>query len=197
MRERLVWVSVLILISLTTGCGRDGGTQPSSVNQPQSEAPSTNPPSTSEPPVSIPESDPTPVTQTQNYAVSITGSQVVTQQVEAGSILLLTLKPMPNANSDYGCVNFEVTIGASTFQTGILKVEGIETGNCPQAPTQFEMDYSHLLSSGANTLDVSIRALSTDRSCYVFGFRCPAFSPQPTEFIQGELIVTTNEPGVI
>jgi hypothetical protein len=194
MKERLVWASVLIVIILTTGCGRGGEGHPSSANRPQSQAPSSNQPVPEETPPSTPEPTPTPSTQVQSYAISISGSQLVSQRIETGSILVLSLKPTPNANSDYGCVSFEVSIGGSNFQTGILRVEGIETGNCPQSPTTFEMDYSQLLSAGANTLDISIRVERIDRSCYMLGLRCPSWPPQATDAIQGELTLETNQP---
>lgn len=76
---------------------------------------------------------------------------------------------------------------------GVLRVEGLDSGNCPSAPTSIEMDHSAFLAQGANTVDISIQVEQTDRSCYVMGFRCPSWGPQSTDVIEGELTLETNE----
>ncbi len=187
-------LSIIVVLSLSVlGCGKEPSAPTSSQVQSQnaptplpSELPNDTDPSPS------PSPSPTPTNRIQVVPVVTLGVQTFQTQAETGNILKLTVKPKPSYNSDYGCVSFQVEIGGTVFHTGILRVEEIDSGNCPGAPTGSDIDYASYLASGSNTLDIKLKVEQTDRSCYLMGFRCPSWMPQSSDQTHSEISIETN-----
>jgi hypothetical protein len=193
--QRFIFLTLAVLsAAFISGCGQNPhapqapASAPSGVNQPISE----NPPSSGDTPE--PPTTPGPTSTTQNFSISAIGLQSSQTQIETLNLLKVTLVPKSNTNADYGCISFKINVSGTIIQTGVLRVDGVDSGNCPSAPTSFQQDFSNLLLSGSNTIDISVSAQQNDHFCYANGIRCPIFQVGSNDEAQSQLTVETNAP---
>jgi hypothetical protein len=72
-------------------------------------------------------------------------SQILKVKVEALAAPNLTVSGYTNWNFPYGCMRVNVTVNGSTKLTKILRVDGINSSKCKDAPTSEILDFSGIV----------------------------------------------------
>lgn len=99
---------------------------------------------------------------TPNYSFTVATDNLLRVKVTAGAAT--NVIPGSNFSATYSCVSYNVTALGQTLSTGTLSVNG---GNsiCPNAPTNKTLDFSSRLTSGHQSVTVTIQATGYDFYC--------------------------------
>jgi len=97
-----------------------------------------------------------------SYSTTVSTDNLLKVRVNAGAAT--NVIPGSNFSATYGCVSYNVTALGQTLSTGTLAVNG---GNaiCPNAPTNKILDFSSRLTSGHQSVTITVQATGYDFYC--------------------------------
>lgn len=96
------------------------------------------------------------------YSFTVSTDNLLRVRVNAGAST--NVIPGSNFSATYECVTYNVTAMGQTLSTGTLSVSG---GNaiCPNAPTSKTLDFSSRLTSGHQSVTITVQATGYDFYC--------------------------------
>ncbi len=99
---------------------------------------------------------------TPTYSFTVATDNLLKVRVNAGAAT--NVIPGSNFSATYECVSYNVTAMGQTLSTGTLSVSG---GNsiCPSAPTSKTLDFSSRLTSGHQSVAITVQATGYDFYC--------------------------------
>jgi hypothetical protein len=141
-----------------------------------------------------------------SYSYTVSTDNLLKVKITPGAAT--NVIPGSNFSATYECVSYSVTAVGQTLSTGTLSVTG---GNsiCPNAPTSKTLDFSSRLTSGHQSVTVTVKATGYDFYCqgclsypwlynaYPYGYySCNMYCPLHTVFqnhgVTGTMAIQVN-----
>lgn len=161
----------------------------------------------------IPDPDPFEPAYTYTFEVSGTGGEdpvyetpeiytdsILRVKVIAGQSANMTLPGYQAYSFPYGCVQYTVTVRGRSVRTDVLRVEGGDSSDCPNAPTEQIIDFSERV-NGGEPVTVQVDRAKYNLYCrlwwygYIYGYSnlyCPTRTVYRTHYVSGDLAIEVN-----